>query len=197
MADQGTLTQRGLQWFSRLSERERRLVLLTSAVAAVLVILLGMTLMNSALDKRKKRVALRRDEIAQLEALRGRYQEAVQTQDRAKSRIASNTGSLFTLLQNAASEVGIPLTDLNERRTPVKDAPDLTEVSVDLTLKELSVDKLNTLLEKVEGVRNEGVVKVVKLKVKTRFDNPELLEANMTVATWKSAATASAPAESP
>ena len=96
------------------------------------------------------------------------------------------------VLQKNAGEVGIALNDLNERRTPVKDT-EVTEVSVDLSLKELSVDKLDNLLEKIEGRRSDGVVKVTKLRVKTRFDHPEMLETGMTVSTWKSSGTTPAP----
>jgi type II secretory pathway component PulM len=199
MAQEAPLFARVAQAFSRLTEREKRLVLITGGVAVVFVLVLGTTLVSSALDKREKRVAMRRDEIAQLEGLRDKYQEAVQAEDRSKRRITSNTTSLFSLLQKNASEVGLSLTDLNERRAPVKDAPDLTEVTVELNLKEISVDKLDNLLEKIEGKRTDGVVKVTKMKVKTRFDNAEMLETSMTVSTWKSsgAATAPAPTENP
>lgn len=197
MAAETSLFARAAQAFSRLTEREKRLVLLTAGVATAIVVALGVTLVGSALEKREKRVALRRDEIAQLETLREKYQEAVAAEERSKRRITSNTASLFSLLQKSASEVGLSLTDLNERRTPVKDAPDITEVTVDLTLKEISVDKLDTLLEKIEGKRNDGVIKISKLKVKTRFDNPEMLEASMTVSTWKSAGASAAATESP
>jgi general secretion pathway protein M len=198
MAATESLFARLGQAFSRLSEREKRLVLLTGAVAVIVFVVIGATVVGNILASREKRVALRRDEIAQLEASREKYQEAVQAEERSKKRISSNTSSLFSLLQKAAGEVGLSLTDLNERRSPVKDNPDLSEVTVDVNLKEISVDKLNTLLEKIEGRRNDGVVKVTKLKVKTRFDNPEMLEASMTVSTWKSSGTpASAPAEAP
>lgn len=192
MAAQTSLFAGAVQAFQRLTEREKRLVLLTGGVAAVVIVVIGMTLVGSALEKREKRVALRRDEIAQLETLREKYQEAVAAEERSKRRITSNTASLFSLLQKAAGEVGLSLTDLNERRAQVKDAPDITEVTVDLNLKEISVDKLNTLLEKIEGKRSDGVIKVTKLKVKTRFDNPEMLEASMTVSTWKAAGSSAA-----
>lgn len=176
---------------ARMSERERRLVMLTVAVAVVLVIVGGVTLVGTALDKRQKLVATRREEIAQLDTLRDKYQEAVMAETRSQQRIKTNTASLFSLMQKSAGEVGLSLTDLNERRAPVKDAVDLNEVTVDVTLKEISVDKLDTLLEKIEGKRSDGIVKVTKLKVKTRFDNPELLETTMTVSTWKSTASTS------
>lgn len=193
MAAQSTFFANMGQAFSRLTERERRLVLVTSAVAVVFILGLGSALVSSALEKREKRVAMRRDEIAQIESLREKYQEAVATEDRNKRRITGNTASLFSLMQKSAGEVGLSLTDLNERRSPVKDAADITEVTVDLNLKEITVDKLDTLLEKIEGKRADGVVKVTKLKVKTRFDNPELLESSMTVSTWKGAAAPSTP----
>jgi type II secretory pathway component PulM len=189
---QASITNRMGQAFGRLSEREKRLVLITAAVAIVLVVFLGVTLLDSALDKRQKRVAQRRDEIKQLDDLRGKYEDAVQAEKKSAARIRSNTSSLFSLMQKAASDVGLTLTDLNETRVPVKDNPDLSEVSVVLNLKEISVDKLTTLLEKIEGARNDGVVKVTKMKVKTRFDNPEMLEANLTVATWRSSSSAAA-----
>jgi type II secretory pathway component PulM len=180
--------QRVTAAFTRLSEREKRLVLLTAAAAFIFVVLGGSFLVSSMLDKRAKRVAMRRDEISQLDALRDQYQEAVAAEAKSKSRITTNTASLFSLMQKSAGDVGLSLNDLNERRSPVKDAPDVTEVTVDVNLKEITVDKLDTLLEKIEGKRNDGVIKVTKLKVKTRFDHDDMLETNMTVSTWKSAA---------
>lgn len=179
------------QAFGRLSEREKRLVVVTSVVAVVFVCALAITAVNSAIESRTKRVTMRKDEIAQLEVLRGRYHDAEEADKKSAAQIRANSQSLFTLVQKASSEVGLPVPDLQERRTPVKDAADVQEVSVDINLKEISVDKLTTLLEKIEGKRNDGVVKVTKLKVKTRFDNPEMLEANLTVSTWRSS---SAPA---
>lgn len=193
MASASSLSARIGAALARMSERERRLVLLTGFVAITLAVLGGVALVSSMLEKREKLVALRRDEIGQLETLRAKYEEAVAAETRANQRIKSNSASLFSLMQKAAGEVGLSLNDLNERRTPVKDMPDLNEVTVDVTLKDISVDKLNTLLEKIEGKRNDGIVKVTKLKVKTRFDNPEMLEATMTVSTWKSTSTSAAP----
>ncbi len=179
------------QAFGRLSEREKRLVLVTGVVAVVFVCAIGITAINSAIDVRTKRVTMRKDEIAQLDVLRDRYHDAEEAEKKSAAQIKSNNQSLFTLVQKASTEVGLPVPDLQERRTPVKDAADVQEVSVDVNLKEISVDKLTTLLEKIEGKHSDGVVKVTKLKVKTRFDNPEMLEANLTVSTWRSS---SAPA---
>ena len=170
---------------ARMSDRERKLVLLTAGVAALLLVFgLGWSL-QSSIAKREKGIASRKEEIAQLEALRGEYEAATARQKAAETRIKSSAAtSLFTLMQKAAGEVGLPLADLNERRIPVKDS-DLTEVTVDVNLKEISIDKLVTLLEKIEGKTSAGVVKVTKLKAKTRLDSPDMLEVGLTVSTWR------------
>lgn len=175
--------------FARMSDRERKLVMLTATVAVLLLIAgLGWSL-SSSTTRREKGIASRKEEIAQLEALRGEYEAATARQKAAESRIkqAAST-SLFTLMQKAASEVGLSLSDLNERRIPAKDS-DLTEVTVDVNLKEISIDKLVTLLEKIEGRTSAGVVKVTKLKARTRLDSPDMLEVGLTVSTWRAPTT--------
>ena len=171
--------------YAKMTERERRLVLLTAAVAVVLVIAGVGWLISSSISSREKRIAARTQEITQLEALRGEYETATARQKAAQARITQSAStSLFTLMQKAAADVGLSLSDLNERRLPVKDT-DLSEVTVDVTLKEISVDKLVNLLEKIEGRTTGGVVKVTKLKVKTLVANPEMLEVGLTVSTWR------------
>lgn len=197
MSDAPSTSRLG-QALAKMTDRERKLVLLTAGVAVVLVVSGIGWLISGAIDNRQKRITIRKDEIAQIEALRTDYDAAVARQKAAENRIktASST-SLFSLLQKSAAEVGLSLSDLQERRLPVKDS-DLTEVTVDVNLKEISVDKLVTLLEKVEGRNAGGVIKVTKLKVKTRFDNPEILEASLTVSTWKGpSATPGAPPPTP
>jgi len=181
--------------YAKMTERERRLVLLTAAVAIVLVIVGVGWLISSSIGNREKRIASRMQEIAQLETLRGEYEAATARQKAAQARITQSAStSLFTLMQKAAADVGLSLTDLNERRLPVKDT-DLSEVTVDVTLKEISIDKLVSLLEKIEGKTTGGVVKVTKLKVKTLLANPEMLEVGLTVSTWRGPAGGATAAE--
>jgi type II secretory pathway component PulM len=182
VSEQGSTLGRALQ---KMTDRERKLVIV--AIVAIALFALAAVAMgvSSFMASREKRIRLHKDEIAQIEALRVAYDAATARDKAAEARIktASST-SLFSLLQKSAADVGLSLQDLNERRIPVKDS-DLTEVTVDVNLKEISVDKLVTLLEKVEGRSSDGVVKVTKLKVKTKYDNPEMLEAALTVSTWK------------
>lgn len=168
-----------------LNDRERRLVLALVVVFLVLSVGGGMWWAQSRLDAKERRVKDMRSTLEQIASLEARYKSAEQAERQAEMRLRTNNVSLFSLLQKSAQELDLTLNDLNERKTAVKDTERISEVSVDVNLKEVSIDRLHSFLEKIEGKSSNGLVKIMKLKMKTRYDNPELLDVSMTVATWK------------
>jgi multidrug efflux pump subunit AcrB len=168
----------------RMSDRERRLVGITAAVAVVVFAAGIVYFGNGWLSSKEKRVASMRTSLEQILALESQYRDAEAREKKNAQRLKSNPVALFSLLQSSAGDLGLTLNDLNERKVPLKDSG-ITQVSVEVNLKQVSIDKLSAFLEKIEGARSNGLVKVTKLKVKTRFDNDQLLDVNMTVATWK------------
>lgn len=168
-----------------MSDRERKLTLLLAVAVAVFIVGGGVWWATDALAAKERRVKGMREVLTQIQSLEAQYKAAEQAERQAEMRLRTNRTSLFSLLQEAAGQLGLTLNDLNERRTPANESGDITEVSVEVNLKEVSIDKLNTFLEKIEGKSSNGLVKIMKLKVKTRYDNPELLDVGMTVSTWQ------------
>jgi len=175
-----------VQALAKLSDRERKLVFVTVGVAVVLAVVGIGSAINGAVTKREKAIAASKEQIVQMEGLRLEYDAAVARQKAAENRIKSAPQtSLMSYLDGALRELALPKDDLQEGNAlPIKDS-DFVEYTATFTIKELSIDKLMNLLEKIEGRNTGGVVKVTKLKVKTRFDKPDTLEAAMTVSTWK------------
>lgn len=183
--------------FAKMTERERKLVVLTVAVAAVFALGGVFWVVSGAIKSREADVASKRQWLQNAEQMRVAYGAAKARQEAAQNRLRlAGSTSLSKKVQDDAASLGVTVKDQQERSLPVKDS-DVTEVTVDLNVKELSTDKLVELLEKIEGKSAGGVVKVQKLKVKTRLDTPEILEANIGVSTWKlpAATGASAPGE--
>ncbi len=175
---------KSLAGFSRLSGRERLLVGLTAVVLLIAVFAGSTFWVQSRLHKASRRLSERRSQLQQILRLQGRYEEAKKQRRNAEQRMQRNNVQLFSYLPKIANELGLTLNDLNERRTALKDSG-LDEISVDINLKKMSLDKLDAFLQRIEKKGRGGLVKVLKIKVKTRFDNPELLDVNMKVATYK------------
>ncbi|MBN2359582.1 MAG: type II secretion system protein M [Deltaproteobacteria bacterium] len=184
MAPKQSLLNRMMAAVGRMSSRERRLVVVTVAVAIVFVFVGGTLFVQARLDKAQRRLGERQGQLQQILGLESQYHEAEQERTRVQEVLARNDVQLFTLLSKVKQELGLPMSDLSERRTPLKESG-IDEISVDVDLRQLSIDKLGAFLEKVEDPANKGMVKVLKLKVKTRFDNPELLDVSMKVATYR------------
>lgn len=169
--------------FSRLSSREQTMVIIMG-VALTLALVLGLSfVVSKRLRKAELRVNERQDQMQMIEALEGQYRAAEAQQNDLKQRLQRNPVQLFSLLNKTATDLGLGLDNLNERTTPLKDTG-VSEVSVDVSLKDLSITKLHKFLEKLEG-QNAGVVKVTKLRVKTSYQNEDNLDVNMTVSTYR------------
>ena len=169
--------------YGELTPRDQRAALVLVG-ALILFVGAGMLFVSSrALSKKESHVDNLRREIVQLISLESEYKSAQQASSSSQGRLKNNNISLFSRLQQAAQPLGLQLNDLNERRTPSKDGA-VTEISVQVSLKSVSIDELDAFLEKVEGKRSDGLVKVIKMNVATRFDNAELLDVKLTVATW-------------
>jgi hypothetical protein len=184
MSSKESLIKQALSAVGRLSARERVLVVVTALVVVLFAFVGGTLFVQSKLDKAQRRLNERKMQLSQILSLEGQFREAEQERTRIADQMARSDVKLYTLLPKVASELGLTLNDLNERRVPVKDTG-IDEVSVDVNLRQMSIDKLDGFLEKVESSSDKGSVKVLKVKVKTRFDNPELLDVALTVATYK------------
>lgn len=182
-AQTGKIAQ-ALSSVGRLSSRERMLIGVTVMAAVLFVFAGGTWFVKGRLNKAERRLAEREAQLQQILALEGQYRRAELERKRSKSMMVANSTQLFSLLPKVAGELGLTLNDLNERRSPLKDSG-IDEISVDVNLRQMSIDKLDAFLEKVETTQPGGLVKVLKLKVKTRYDNAELLDVTMKVATYK------------
>ena len=180
------LKEKLMSQFAALSEREQRLVGITALVAVVFIFGGGFLLMQSSLKSKEKQIKAQNEQLGQILALESDYNQAKNAQREEMRRLEGKNISLFSLLQNSASELGLSLKDLNEKKSPIKDS-EMVQVSVDVNLKEVSIDKLTSFLESIESKSGKGLVKVTRLKTKTRFDNDQLLDVRITVSTWRKA----------
>lgn len=172
-------------WYDGLSDRERKLVNVMVAVVCAVVIICLILVATSNINKKKALLSRNKEQLAQIKDLEGDYIIAKQKHEKELQRIKRNDISLFTFIQGITSRLGLSVKDLSEQKRVIGKT-NVTEVSVRVNLNKLSIDKVSHLLEAIESPENGEPVKVTRLKINKRHDEPELLDLQMTVSTWKS-----------
>ena len=170
--------------FQSLSDDNKKTVLMGASAGLLIVVLVCLYGAVSSLSGRQAQIKQLELESKQIDSLSGQYQHIQAEQDARQAQIRANKVALFTVIQNVATRLELEVNDLNERKEPLNNS-DLMQVSVIVTVKELSMDRLTAFLEDLEKSASNGLVKITRLQVKTRFDQPDLLDVQMTVTTWK------------
>ena len=169
------------QAFNRLSQQEQFMVLIGGG-ALVLVILLGLGWgVSSAITSAEHRVTVKTDQLAKVVRLQGEYKAREREQKRKLGELAKNKVRLVSLVEDVARQSGVEIGQL--RPEDGEPSPEgVIESRVDLRASNLSVDRLQDFLERLDEA--PGVVVVRRLKV-TKPYRREALNVEMTVTTYK------------
>ena len=169
--------------FERLTEREKKLVTIFGVALFLITIGSSFLWFYTSLNDKKMQLESTRLRLGEILSLKSQYQEAKQKQEAEEKRFRSNDISLFSLIQANATRYGLILNDLNERKEPVGESR-LMQTDVVINLKEISIDRLTAFIVSLEETEG-GVIKITRLKIKTRYDKSDMLDVQMTVSTWK------------
>lgn len=180
------ISEISMRWYDSLSDRERRLLTVIFAVVLLLIIVLTLIVSISGISEKRDNLKRNKEQLALVKELEGEYLKAKEKNDRAMMSVRRNSVSLFTYIQTITTRLGLAPKDLNEQKKPMPKS-NMVEISVRVNLAKLSIDKLTALIEAITTSEEGQLVKITRLKVTKRFDEPDLLDLQMTVSTWKSA----------
>jgi general secretion pathway protein M len=85
-------------------------------------------------------------------------------------------------ISQTGATLGIPVNDLRPGAAPAE-ADGVREETVEVNLVRIDLPHLGALLQSLE--RGAGVVRVRRLRVTTRTDDPALVDATLVVATYQ------------
>ncbi len=169
------------QGFARLNQQEQFLVL---AIGAGLVLLLLVGLgggVASAITRAEHRVKVKTDQLAQVLQLQGEYKARVAEKEARLRDLDRSKVRLVSLVEDVARQAGVEIGQLRpEDLEPT--AEGIIESRVDLKVANLSADRLQDFLQRLE--RTPGVVVVRRLKVSKPY-RKETLDVELTVTTFK------------
>ena len=170
--------------FERLSGREQVMTLFL--VITVFVFILGIStyFVGRDFERRTKRIAAKSKKLGELQGLRADYQRRLSDQNRLAEQIRKNNNTrLLSYIENVSKQANTEIRNAAERSGQNSGSSALKEVAAEVSVQNVSIDRLYDFLKRIES--GNRLVKVRKLEIKTRFDNPKMLDAKVTVGTFK------------
>ncbi len=170
-----------LAWLGKLSQRER--VMVTGTAVAVLVFVGSFVSLSvsSGMAAREQQIEDKTRFLTEVSKLAVGFRERQAELQALEQRLKGSRIQLLSFISQQGQQHQIEVGDL--RPAPVADQPQgLSEDSVEVNLARVELAKLVRFLQGLE--RGEGVVRVRRLRVTTRSDDPRQVDATFTVSAY-------------
>jgi general secretion pathway protein M len=177
----GKLRADAAAYLARLSPRER--VLVTGAAVAVAAFLLLMVAggISRAISAREDRIGRKTHLLSQVGKLAQGYRAAQAERASLEARLRQPAPPLMSFVSQTGQSLGVEVNDLRPGTPGAADG--IAEESVEVNLARIDLPRLARLLEGLE--KGPGVVKVRRLRVTSRNDDPTLVDVTLLVATYQ------------
>ncbi len=169
-------------WFGKLSARERVLVAAAALCVALFSIWLVAHRIGSGISAREASIEQKTKVLSQIGKLAESYRRRQAERQSFESRLKGAPVQLISHISQAGATLGIQVNDLRPTGAP-SESEGLREESVEVNLARIELQRLASLLQNLE--RGAGVVKVRRIRVTTRSDDPALVDATLVVSTYQ------------
>ncbi len=171
-------------WFAGLAPRERTFVSLGAVAVAVFIVSLAFARVQRGIAAREANIDRKTQVLAQVGKLAQGYRQAQAERAQLEAKLKGPPLQLMSYVSQAGQRLGIEVNDLRPGTPSTPAAGDkLLEETVEVNLAHLDLPKLAGLLQSLE--RGPGVVKVRRLAMRTRNDDPAAVDVTIVVATYQ------------
>lgn len=167
--------------FARLSDREKAIALGIMVWVGTMTFVFSTYGIISGIEGTRKRVAYKTEQLSQVIALREVYRRAEERNASQRTKLEHNDLRLVGLVEDEAKKLGIDTSNITPHEGEAENG--VKAQFVDLRAAKLSYDKVTTYIEHLES--NPSPVRVVKIHLTQRFDEKDLVDMELTVATYK------------
>jgi general secretion pathway protein M len=169
--------------FESLAPRER--MLLSGVAFLVLLAIVWFGVVQRLLDygsRAEERVALAERQLQAMERLRRDFEEVDGRLRAVEEAVArGGSGNLRTTLETLATRAPVKIESMEPQSSPANDR--YRETKVEVGLKEVTLPQVVRYLHEIEST--DQVLSVKTLRIRTRTDNPELLDVTFTVSSFE------------
>ncbi|MBM4384017.1 MAG: type II secretion system protein M [Deltaproteobacteria bacterium] len=172
-------------WFEGLGRREKLLVSAAGGLTLLsLVWVFGVQTLIDARASSRLRASNAEQQLAAVRELKLRFDEVNGRLAGVEQRIAGGPqGNLLATLQDLAQQSAVKVDSIEPRTSPA--TPPYRETKLQVTLANASLPQVISFLHKIESAPQ--VLSVKSLKIRTRADQPGMLEVSFTVSSFERA----------
>jgi general secretion pathway protein M len=170
-------------FFQRLSQRERVLVTAAGLAVVAFVVFLVSTQVSRGIAAREHRIEEKTRVLSQVGKLAQGWRAAQAERTQLEARLKGPQPPLMTFVAQTGTRLGIEVNDLRPAAAAVEATAGVVEDSVEVNVAKLELPKLAALLQALEQA--PGVVKVRRLQIRTRSDDPAAVDVSLVVATYQ------------
>ena len=169
-------------WLGTLSGRERLMVTAAAFAVALFFVWLVAHGVGAGISAREARIEQKTKVLSQIGKLAEAYRRREAERQAVEARLKGAPVQLMSHISQAGATLGIEVNDLRPTGAPTE-AEGLREESVEVNLARIDLSRLAHLLQSLE--RGAGVVKVRRIRLSTRADDPSLVDATLVVSTYQ------------
>jgi len=166
----------------KLSARER--VMVTAAAAAVLLFVGSLVSLqiSSSISAREQRIGDKTRVLSQVSKLAAGYRQRQAEKQALEARLKGPPVQLLSYISQQGTAMQIDVGDLRPTNSP-GETEGFKEDVVEVNLARVELGKLARFLQALE--HGQGVVRVRRLRLNTRADDPRQVDATFTVSAYQ------------
>jgi general secretion pathway protein M len=169
-------------WLGTMSPRERLLVTAAAAAVVIFCVWIAAHQIGRGIGAREARIEQKTKVLSQIGKLAEGYRKRQAERTAVEARLKGAPIQLMSHISQTGATLGIQVNDLRPTGSP-SETEGLREESVEVNLARIELQRLAALMQSLE--RGAGVVKVRRIRITTRSDDPALVDATLVVATYQ------------
>ena len=169
-------------WLNTLSQRERLMVTAATLAVALFVVWLAAFRIGAGLTAREASIEQKTKVLSQVGKLAEGYRKRQAERQALEARLKGSPVQLMSHISQTGSSLGIQVNDLRPTGAPTE-TEGIREESVEVNLARIELQRVGMLVQALE--RGAGVVKVRRIRITTRSDDPLLVDATLVVSTFQ------------
>ena len=169
-------------WLNALSQRERLMVTAAALAVALFVVWLVAHQIGGGLSAREASIEQKTKVLSQVDKLAEGYRKRQAERQAVEARLKGAPVQLMSHISQTGATLGIQVNDLRPSGAPAE-SEGLREESVEVNLARIDLQRVALLVQSLE--RGAGVVRVRRIRITTRSDDPLLVDATLVVSTYQ------------